>query len=304
MNRLALINKLLMLVLCCGHAVGEHPRPLIVGYLPNYRTAEWSKQIGPMTDLILFGMSAPTDGVFDPSEVSRQQLALLRQIKSNSRCRVLFTVGGWNKSDGFAALTSDPELRNRFIRDARRFCVEHRFDGIDYDWEHPNGAKQVEAYTELIVQTHAQFADDQLLVTVAQAGWQDLGPMAYQAVDRIHLMAYDHDFPQATFEKAQADVNRLLSAGCPRTKIVLGVPFYGRNKAGDARTFAQLAASPSFQENVAVVDGFALNGPSLISRKAKYVNEQGLGGIMIWEIGQDAVGSKSLLNVLGVTLQQ
>ena len=141
-------------------------------------------------------------------------------------------------------------------------------------------------------------------MTIAQAGWQNLGTKAYQSVDRVHLMAYDHDFPQATFDKAKADVDRLVEAGCPRSKIVLGLPFYGRKKDGEAKTFAQLAASPTFNDDVSVVDGFAFNGPMLIARKVQFAKQQGLGGIMVWELGQDARGSKSLLKVIAAALRR
>ena len=217
---------------------------------------------------------------------------------------MLFTVGGWNKSEGFAALAGDAQLRTEFIHDAREFCRLNGFEGIDYDWEHPEGAEQIRAFGKLLADTHADFAKHGLIVTIAQAGWQSLGMKAYQSVDRVHLMAYDHDFPQATFDKAKADVNRLVEAGCPRNKIVLGLPFYGRNKEGEAKTFAQLAESSSFDADVSVVDGYAFNGPTLIARKVQLAKEERLAGVMIWELAQDTRGSRSLLKVLEDSLKR
>ena len=40
------------------------------------------------------------------------------------------------------------------------------------------------------------------------------------------------------------------------------------------------------------------NGPSTIRAEIRYAGEQSLGGIMIWEIGQDAVGDASLRKVI------
>jgi hypothetical protein len=55
-------------------------------------------------------------------------------------------------------------------------------------------------------------------------------------------MSYDHRFPQATLKKTKAGIERLSEWGCPQEKIALGVPFYGKNKAGHARSYASLAA--------------------------------------------------------------
>lgn len=302
MFRLLTFITMLLLGFCCRQAPADEPQFVVAGYLPDYRMSEWSKETGPVTDLILFGISAPASGAFDPSAIAMQHIATVREVKANNLCRLLFTVGGWNKSEGFAALAGDSQLRTQFVHDAREFCRKNGFDGIDYDWEHPEGADQIRAFGELLAETHSEFAKHGLIVTIAQAGWQNLGTKAYQSVDRVHLMAYDHDFPQATFDKTKADVERLLKAGCPRNKIVLGLPLYGRNKEGEAKTFAQLAESSSFDADVSVVDGFAFNGPTLIGRKVQLAKEQGLAGVMIWELGQDARGSRSLLKVLGRSL--
>ena len=151
----------------------------------------------------------------------------------------------------------------------------------------------------MLKETHAEFAEHQLIVTIAHAGWQNLGREAYSTVDRVHLMSYDHDFPQATFEKSQADVERLIKAGCPRSKIVLGLPFYGRNRDGTARTYAELQGDSGLADDISIVDGFAFNGAAIITRKVRYARQQRLGGVMIWELGQDISGPKSLLRSVG-----
>lgn len=302
MFRFAHVITLLLLSLYCRQIPADEPEFVVAGYVPDYRMSEWSKETEPLTDLILFGMPAPANGIFDPSAIAKQHIATIRDVKKKSGCRVLFTVGGWDKSEGFAVLAGDPQLRTRFIHDAQEFCRWNGFDGIDYDWEHPEGDEQVRAFGELLAETRSEFARHELMVTIAQAGWQSLDFKAYESVDRVHLMAYDHNFPQATFDKVKADVERLENAGCPRHKITLGLPFYGRNKDGKARTFAQMAESSSYDAGVSVIDGFAFNGPTLITRKVRFAKERGLAGIIIWELGQDARGSKSLFKVIDAAL--
>ena len=304
MIRCCSVVVFIFLSLNCTRLNADDSPFVVAGYLPDYRVESWSREIGPVTDLILFGMSAPKDGTFDSNAINHQHIGIVQDVKRKTQCRLLFTVGGWNKSEGFSVLATDQTLRRTFIQDALRFCRRHGFDGIDYDWEHPAGDEQINAFADLLAETHAEFSQQNLLVTVAQAGWQDLGRRAYQSVDRIHLMAYDHDFPQATFEKAQADVERLQSFGCPARRITVGLPFYGRNKNGEARTYAELSTVPAFQADASVIDGFACNGTALIERKTRFARECGLAGVMIWEIGQDTTGPHSLLQTLSRALEQ
>ncbi|MCA9052656.1 MAG: glycoside hydrolase family 18 protein [Planctomycetaceae bacterium] len=303
MFRLVTCCALLFLGLCGKRVAADDPGFVVAGYLPDYRLSGWSKETGPVTDVIFFGMSAPANGVFDPLAIAEENITAVREVKEKSNCRILFTVGGWERSEGFAALAGDERLRTEFIREAAAFCLQSGIDGIDYDWEHPDGDGEIRSFGALLADTHSEFARHDLLVTIAQAGWQNFGTKAYQSVDRVHLMAYDHDFPQATFEKAQLDVERLQKAGCPASKIVLGVPFYGRNKDGDAIAYAQLSTNPAFGPDVSILNGYAFNGPTLVARKVRFAKAEGLAGVMIWELGQDARGASSLLNALDDTLQ-
>lgn len=158
MFRLPTYTTILLLGFCRTQVPADEPEFVVAGYLPDYRIADWSNETGPVTDLILFGMAAPANGVFDPSASSKEHIAIVREVKANSKCRLLFTVGGWKKSEGFAVLAGDSQRRTNFIHDARKFCRQNGFDGIDYDWEHPEGAEQIKSFGELLAETHSEFA--------------------------------------------------------------------------------------------------------------------------------------------------
>lgn len=297
MNHLHLATTFLLMIAISGSAAERPAVPsslVVAGYLPDYHLAQWDGQIGPLTDLMFFGMSAPKDGRFDASAISTKHLDAIKGVKDRSKCRLLFTIGGWEKSEGFAPLVADEKLRKQFIHDAREYCLRHGFDGIDYDWEHPKGKEQIDGLAKLLKETREAFAPRQLLVTVAVAGWQDLGREVYEAADRVHLMSYDHDFPHATLEKSKADVDRLIKAGCPPQKLVLGLPLYGRNKAGQTKPYAQLAHGRGLAGEVDLIDGYAINGPATLAAKVHLARQRKLAGVMIWEIAQDLSGAESL----------
>ena len=271
----------------------------IIGYLPEYRVEKSSpEQLRAITDLIYFGIKPPANGHLPVTPVKTSILRRLHEIKHITQCRLLICVGGWGRSTGFPTLAGNKDFRKQFISNMSGYCRANGFDGIDYDWEHPKGAKEHSAYVKLLTETAKAFNKDGLIVTVAQANWQDLGKKVYSAVDRVHFMSYDHEFPQATLEKSKTDIKKLLGWGCPANKIALGLPFYGRNRNRDARTYAQLIGKRQ-KKDADIIDGFAFNSRLTVKKKVQFAQEQKLNGIMIWELGQDSQGSnESLLNTI------
>jgi len=56
------------------------------------------------------------------------------------------------------------------------------------------------------------------------------------------------------------------------------------------------------EPHVNEIDNLFFNGPELIRRKTEFALEAGLGGVMFWELGQDASGTESLLGVIRSTV--
>jgi len=176
----------------------------------------------------------------------------------------------------------------------RELCQRAEFDGVDYDWEYPAGKTQLADYRKLLEETRRSLGSGRV-ISVAQAPWRDFGRGIYEAVDRVHVMSYNHKHPQARLSDSRADIDRMLGFGCPREKLVLGVPFYGRNPRGRSRTYAEIVRSDAFKANADLVDGFAFNGRRTLQQKTSYARDAGLGGVMIWEIGQDSADPKTSL---------
>jgi len=176
------------------------------------------------------------------------------------------------------------------------------FDGIDFDWEYPAGATQLADYRRLIDESRAQLGKRRQ-ISVAQSPWRDFGRGVYDAVDRVHVMSYNHKHPHARLMDARIDIERMLNYGCPREKLVLGVPFYGRNQRGSSRTYAEIVQSKGFAAGLDLVDGYAFNGRRTLQQKTRYALTAGLAGLMIWEVGQDATDPEhSLLRAIGSQL--
>ena len=91
----------------------------------------------------------------------------------------------------------------------------------------------------------------------------------------------------------------MLNTKIPAEKIIFGLPFYGRNlKTRDAMTYREIHEKFSPESDQDEVHGVYFNGPEMIRRKTEYAVRSRLGGVMIWELGQDAAGDASLLKVI------
>ena len=96
---------------------------------------------------------------------------------------------------------------------------------------------------------------------------------------------------------ATGAIDKARAAGLPLAQVTLGLPFYGRHSAsGDWTTWEDLVQrhhplDPA-ADHVPAPDGgaaarIAFNGPASIASKTALAAREGLGGVMVWEAGQD-----------------
>ena len=94
--------------------------------------------------------------------------------------------------------------------------------------------------------------------------------------------------------------------GLQSDKIVLGVPFYGwcwgTGCTATAMTYAEIITKWPGATDFYVSGGVTVsyNTPATIVMKTQL--SKTYGGIMIWEIGQDASGASSLMKAIGDNL--
>jgi len=273
-------------------------RVRIAGYLPNYRFADFDeKNAYGLTDILLFSVEPQADGTLDLSAIQNCPWEKLEQLKKERNIRLSVTIGGWDRSKHFAKVTTTPHLRQAFIQSITELVNDRQLQGVDLDWEHPHSTDEQIAYGTLLQELRDKLAPQTTVMTVTIAAWQQLPKSAIDAVDYVQLMAYDHDQEHSTLNKAQADVESLINRGIPHQKIVLGLPFYGRQvRTREAFTYEQIQIRYAPLPFADRVDDIYFNGPHTIREKVKFTLNRQLAGIMIWELGQDSSGQNSLLN--------
>ncbi len=199
----------------------------VVGYLPDYRSFE-ATQAAHLTDLIVFSAQPTEQGEIDMGRLAKLDWAPLHAAKRDHKVRLHLCIGGWERSKHFGKVATSDELRKKFVKAALRVCQDKQLSGIDIDWEHPHDVNEQNAYATLLQDLHNTLQPAGLKVSMTLAAWQNVPPLAFESVDWIQVMAYDHPGRHSTFENAQADVNKLIKAGAQPHKITLGLPFYGR----------------------------------------------------------------------------
>lgn len=280
----------------CRPGGGFDPSFRVIGYLPEYRNLEpgWGNCL---TDLILFSVSPLADGGLDTNRIRPDMLEALAEMKQRHGTRLHLAVGGYQRGENFAVMALDPKKRAKFIKNLSDFVIANKFNGVDYDWEFPETKNETDGYIALIGETKQALHPHGMLVSVALYPLPGLDVLQYGVADRIHVMSYDRGERHATYQQAAADMQFFLDAGLSRHKLILGIPFYGRaiSVPRTAYTYNEIVQEYFPLPETDELPNLYFNGRVTVQRKTCYAREQGFGGVMIWELGQDSLSNYSLL---------
>ena len=259
------------------------------------------------------------NGVKIDNEERLRQIVDLR--KQKPELKVLLSIGGWG-SGRFSEMAANDEYRRAFAADCDRVVKEFALDGIDIDWEYPTSSManissspdDTENFTLLMQDIRAAIGNEKelTLATVASARYIDFKAIL-PSVDFVNIMAYDmasapkhHSalYPSGHSGDITSDgaVTAHLKAGVPPSKLVMGMPFYGRggdgypsfqdyNKVGNTdtqytETWDEVAQVPYLADkNDTLVFGF--ENPRSLAIKCQYILDKDLLGGMYWDYSGD-----------------
>ena len=259
------------------------------------------------------------NGVKIDNEERLRQIVELR--KQKPELKVLLSIGGWG-SGRFSEMAANDEYRRAFAADCDRVVKEFALDGIDIDWEYPTSSManissspdDTENFTLLMQDIRAAIGNEKelTLATVASARYIDFKAIL-PSVDFVNIMAYDmasapkhHSalYPSGHSGDITSDgaVTAHLKAGVPPSKLVMGMPFYGRggdgypsfqdyNKVGNTDTqytekWDEVAQVPYLADkNDTLVFGF--ENPRSLAIKCQYILDKDLLGGMYWDYSGD-----------------
>ncbi|KAF5270888.1 hypothetical protein FQR65_LT05405 [Abscondita terminalis] len=287
------------------------------------------------------------------NDVDSQGFVRFNKLKLiNPNLKTLIAVGGWSEgSVKFSVIAGNPQYRQNFITSAIAFINTYQFNGIDIDWEHPaqgGGVPADKVNFPILISELRQAIGSNYLLTIAVAATPYMVDISYDVpqlsakVDFINLMTYDlHGvWDQATGANSplyslnptdpisvSSCVSYWLSKGAPASKIIVGIPIYGRTFTlqntnsnnmgapitgpGNPGPYTQEAGTMIYNEiyellqtnqwtrkwdNVQKVpylykgnQWISYDDERSVALKAAYITCNDLGGAMVWSIDMDPI---------------
>jgi chitinase len=226
--------------------------------------------------------------------------------------KVLASIGGGSPHPEYVRLLSAP-YRAGFIASLVRFVNAHHLDGIDVDLE---GDAIDKNYEPFVSGLSTALKKQGKLMTAAVATWNGntISDAALVKFDVINIMSYDQTGPwrpekpgpHSTYDKAIEDLDYwTVTRAIPSTRVNLGLPFYGYcfdTIYGESMSFGDISSRfPGYnmKDSLNPAGGGAIyyNGLPTIRAKTSLAIKR-TGGVMIWQLFQDASQDSSLLNAI------
>lgn len=273
----------------------------VAGYLPGWRFNQVQPdRLKGVTDLIIHSVSVTENGEVDFGDMDWGPLRKFREAKNRLGYRMWISVGGWGKSGGFAATAKSLDKRKRFLDEAWFLMQKEGFDGIEIDWKHPRGQQELADFALLAADARRFFAPKKRMVGATIPSWVSMPSSVFRDLDRIFLASYDYQGQHATIPQAQSDIDQMIRQGAPSSKIILGLPFYGRSLTDWSKAvgYSEIVRQHNPSRDLDEAGGIWFNGPATLQRKVAIARERSLAGVSIWELGQDASGEASLLKAV------
>mmetsp|Transcript_41091 Transcript_41091/g.46691 ORF Transcript_41091/g.46691 Transcript_41091/m.46691 type:complete len:325 (-) Transcript_41091:103-1077(-) len=273
---------------------------IVAGYLPEYRSnININNTSALLTDLILFSLDPGADGILEgrcclkDSHYKLAREARSHRKKSSSRpLKLWVTIGGVGRSESFLAISKSGTKRDQFLSNLVQLCKRESLNGVDIDWQGLRNEDEYKLFIELILSTAKMLHKSGLLISVTTR--ERLPSHVLEEIDRVQFMGYDLLFDKgpkhhASYSIVTQIVEQWLDWNYPEEKIVLGIPGYGRHKDSPSqiKTFAELIDDGLDDETTNEWNGYLFDSPALIRKKVKFVKQNDLAGVVLWELGHD-----------------
>lgn len=298
----------------------------VFGYIPEYRFSglDWHGVVRSTSHLVLFSAQPTAEGDLDGldrlSVALRVGSALRTALDQQGEAapKVLVAIGGAGRSQHFAAAAGSSKTRKRLAKVLAKFFAKFPFlSGVDLDWETPQSSHQWRDLGRLAKEIRSTLSEVKGLLITTTYHPRSGAVNAFSGLkgkksetsfvdlfDFCHAMAYslyDNERRHSSPKLDGQAIEEWMMAGLPMPRLTLGLPFFGvSRRTGEAKTYSQiLDQEPSLTDRPGTdesKDGdYFINARSM-AQKVRVAAENGLGGVMVWELGQDkAVSSGSSL---------
>jgi len=284
----------------------------VVGYFPSYRFASSTQvEYCRLTHLNLCFANPDSAGNILMPDISSVMSDALAENPDIIIC-ISLAGGGLTsqQAEDWANLIDIPANRPAFISKIVDYVLTNNLDGVDVDLEWD---RVTAGYSDFVTELDTALSPYDMIVTAAfpnQTLFANVSDAALEAFDFINIMSYDATGPwrpsspgqHSSYTYSTNGINFWKnSAGVPGEKLTLGVPFYGydfiSSTTANAFTYGSMVQKDESYADLDQVETAYYNGIPTIESKVNLANDE-VGGIMIWELGQDSFDDYSLLKTI------
>jgi chitinase len=280
----------------------------VVGYFPSWQGSVSAIQYSKVTNINYAFLLPNSNGSLQTIDNASKLSSLVSTAHSNG-VKVGISVGGWNNGDdsAFVSLAGNSTYRTSFVNNVINFVTQYGLDGVDIDWEYPSSSSESSSYNALMSALSSALHSRGKTLTAAVVAYGSTGDYisstAFGYVDWLNIMDYDNTngVGQSTYSSAGTALDYWVGTrGLPASKAMLGVPFYSDPSDYSFATLLSKGADP-YSDSWGS-EGY--NGITTIQNKTNLCFDRAIGGIMIWELSQDATGQYSLLSAIDTVVKQ
>ncbi len=312
----------------------------LIGYIPSYRnmaTVADATDFTKLTHVNIAFLNPNASGLLasggspvcmldssGATNVAGSQITYVVNKAHAAGAKVLVSMagGGLPACAGNWQTLLQPANRAALVTRVAQFVSDFNLDGVDIDIEGDllTSIDNAGNYTPFIQSLRNTLPAGKLLTAATASyvgGMIPTSSLTY--FDFVNIMSYDAIGPgwgqsgaeHSPYSMAVSDINTWLARGLPKSKLILGVPFYGYGFNGMPSSISfkdivgQYGASAAQNDVIgtrcAGCSYITYNGIPTIRSKTQLAKQQG-SGVMIWELSQDATGANSLLGVIKTEL--
>ncbi len=295
-------------LLCCIDLLAQEFK--VIGYLPYYRFQLIDEiQFDKITHLNIAFANPDQDGNLS---IGGRDMTDVVNAAHDANVDVFISLAGGALTTEWAMAWEElimPQNRSAFINKIIAYTLAHELQGIDLDleWSHVD-----DNYSGFVLELKDSLDLYNLDLTAALPGlyrYPQITNSALQAYDWINMMVYDlrgpwdpgNAGPHSPISFAYDAIDYWTSHGMDGDKLTLGIPFYGYDFSDpshtQALTYNQIVNLDTDNAFLDQSGDIYYNGIPTVEEKTSIALAE-LGGVMMWELGQDRFDDYSLLSAI------
>lgn len=250
------------------------------------------------------------DDVSNPGKDLRSHVTLFNRIKSmiaGTDIKLYLTISGgeWQTAISTAA------GRTNFANDINAILIDQNLDGVDVDleWPQSNTDAAFANYSTFVLKLREVIGNTKELSLSLHPAYYRASLNAIQASDYVALQMYGPSTTWWSYTKYVEAAQAALAYGIPAQKLIMGLPFFATTGvAGEQVGYRDIiAANPSLDFGIDQIlfnsKNYTFNGVNTIEKKAQYVCQNNLAGIMAWDIPLDMLDYNSSHSLLKAAIK-